>query len=83
MWATAFTVISLGRKQRGSLGLFVPFIQNLPQLCMHAVIFSLIQFLCISLLKDTQGELFPALQGPRSQSVSVVVSLSMSILLPI
>ena len=39
MWTTAFTVISLGRKQRGSLGLFVPFVQNLPQLCMHAVIF--------------------------------------------
>ena len=27
--------------------------QNLPQLCMHAVIFSLIQLLCISLLKES------------------------------
>ena len=33
-------------------GLFVSFVQNLPLLCMNAVIFSPTQFLCILLLKE-------------------------------
>ena len=35
-----------------AVGPFGLYTQNLPQLCMHAVIFSLIQLLCISLLKE-------------------------------
>lgn len=30
-----------------------PFVHNMPQLCMSAVIFSLLQFVCILLLKQT------------------------------
>ena len=35
-----------------AVGPFGLYTQNLPQLCVHAVIFSLIQLLCISLLKE-------------------------------
>ena len=35
-----------------SSGLFVSFVQNLPQLSEHSVIFSPLQFLCILLLED-------------------------------
>ena len=31
---------------------FVSFVQNLPQLCVHEVIFSAIEFLCVLLLEE-------------------------------
>ena len=33
-----------GRNQRGSFGLFEPFVQTLPQLCMHTIIFGSLWF---------------------------------------
>ena len=48
-------------------------VQNLPQLCLHAVIFSLIQFLCILLLEERCVQvqaLQQSLPGPRPVSAS-------------
>ena len=49
-------------------------VHNLPQLCMHAVIFSVLEFLCLVLLEEMfvwiralQGRV----PGPRSQPVSL------------
>lgn len=49
-------------------------VHNLPQLCMHAVIFSVLEFLCLVLLEE-MFVWIRALQGrvpsPRSQPVSL------------
>ena len=42
----------LQKWQLGFFGLCIFGVQNLPQLCMHTLIFSPIQFLCILLLKE-------------------------------
>ena len=49
---TLLLLWALQKWQLGYFGLFVSFVQNLPQLHMHLVIFSHIQFLCILLLEE-------------------------------
>ena len=54
-------------------GLFLSFVQNLPQRHLDAVIFSPIQFLCILLLEERCVQVqhcSTAAEGPRSQTVS-------------
>ena len=57
------------------------FVQNLPQLHMHAVIFSFIQFLCILLLRRSPDASIAALQqtvpGPRLSHSSLRDSASL------
>ena len=70
------TLLLLPALQKWQLGVLVSLylvVHSLPQLHMHAVIFSLIRFLCILSLKETcvQGQaLQRRVPGPRSQPVS-------------
>ena len=73
-------LLALQKWQLGFFGgLFLSFVQNLPQLCMHAVIFSPLWFLCILLFEERVVQV-QALQqrvpGPRSQPVSARGELS-------
>ena len=77
-------VPSSSKVTAGFLGLFVSFVQNLSLLCLHTVIFSLIQFLCVSLLKErcvhvqVLQRCSIAAKGPRSQLASNLHSDSAS-----
>ena len=56
-----------------SFFLFLYLVHNLPQLCMHMVVFSLLEFVCILLIEEMFVQvqaLFIAAKGPRSQPVS-------------
>ena len=60
-----FLLLTLQKWQWGFFGLFVSFIYNLPQLPMHTVIFSPIQFLCVCVAQGVScpGAGVAALQG--------------------
>ena len=56
---------------------FLYLVHNLPQLCMHAVIFSPLQFLCILLLKERFVQVQALQQKVPGPSLSHVHSLTL------
>ena len=66
---TPFLPAATQKRQLGFLVFLYLFANNLPQLCMHAVIFSPLWLLCIWLLEETLQALQQRVPGARSQSL--------------
>ena len=63
--------------QKWHLGclVFLYLVHNLPQLLLQAVIFSLLQFVCIFLLEEVCPSTSIAAKGPRFQPVSFAAAV--------